>query len=160
MGIVLCRVDERLIHGQVTVGWGEYLHVDRYVVVDDDLADAEWEREIYGLGVPAEAKADFLSAGEGRTALAGWRDSSERVIVLTRNLDHMVRLGGAGGFLGERVNLGGIYHAAGRREVLPYLFLSAEDCDRIRLLLDEGIAVTAQDLPSSPEVDGRSLLGA
>ena len=34
MSIVLIRVDERLIHGQVIVGWGERLHVKRIIVVD------------------------------------------------------------------------------------------------------------------------------
>ena len=29
MPIVLLRVDERLIHGQVVVGWGEHIHMDR-----------------------------------------------------------------------------------------------------------------------------------
>ena len=39
MPVVLCRVDERLIHGQVVIGWGHELRPDRYVVVDDEIAD-------------------------------------------------------------------------------------------------------------------------
>ena len=35
MPIVLFRVDERLIHGQVVVGWGGQIRPDRYLVVDD-----------------------------------------------------------------------------------------------------------------------------
>ena len=40
MAIVLYRVDERLIHGQVVIGWGSQLQPSRYLVVDDALADA------------------------------------------------------------------------------------------------------------------------
>jgi len=160
VAIVLCRVDERLIHGQVTVAWGGYLHPSLYVVVDDALANAEWEREIYRLGVPAEAASDFFTVEEARTALPGWRTSSERVFLLTRDLDHMLRMSGGGAFVDEWVNLGGVYHAAGRREVLSYIFLSDEDCSRVRRLLEEGIEVRAQDLPSSPAIDGRRLLDA
>ena len=31
--LVLLRVDERLIHGQVVLGWGSALRPDRYIVV-------------------------------------------------------------------------------------------------------------------------------
>ena len=44
--IVLFRVDERLIHGQVVIGWGHELRPERYVVVDDDLAESPWEQEL------------------------------------------------------------------------------------------------------------------
>jgi mannose/fructose/N-acetylgalactosamine-specific phosphotransferase system component IIB len=48
------------------------------------------------------------------------------------------------------VNLGGLHHAPGREEVLPYLFLGPGDRDRIRELDAEGARVSARDLPASP----------
>jgi mannose/fructose/N-acetylgalactosamine-specific phosphotransferase system component IIB len=160
VAIVLCRVDERLIHGQVTVAWGGYLHPDRYVVVDDALAVSEWEREIYRLGVPPEAASDFFSVEEARTRLSEWRSSPEKVFLLTRDLDHMCRLASERKLVGERISLGGIYHAPDRQEVLSYLYLSDRDRSRIALLLDEGADVVAQDLPTSPAIAGSSLIDA
>jgi len=158
VAILLYRVDERLIHGQVTVGWGGHLHPDRYVVVDDLLAGAEWEREIFRLGVPSDASSDFVTVEEGRKALREWRASEERIILVTRDLDQMLRLLKGMGTGGVVVNLGGIYHGAGRREILPYLFLSGEDRAHIRTLLGEGIEVEARGLPGSSAVAGRHLL--
>jgi PTS system mannose-specific IIB component/fructoselysine and glucoselysine-specific PTS system IIB component len=57
MSIVLFRVDERLIHGQVVVGWGERLHIQQIVVVDDQLRESPWEQELYCLGVPPSVDA-------------------------------------------------------------------------------------------------------
>ena len=65
MSIALYRVDERLIHGQVVVAWGNLLHPERIVVVDDALADSTWEQELYTLGLPADR--DARSAGASRT---------------------------------------------------------------------------------------------
>ena len=56
MAIVLFRVDERLIHGQVVVGWGTRLHPNRIVVVDDDLAVSPWEQDLYTLGLPDDLR--------------------------------------------------------------------------------------------------------
>jgi mannose/fructose/N-acetylgalactosamine-specific phosphotransferase system component IIB len=64
MPIVLHRVDERLIHGQVVVGWGAQLHAARIVVVDDDIAASEWEQDLYCLGLPPEIAPEFVSVVE------------------------------------------------------------------------------------------------
>lgn len=158
MGIALLRVDERLIHGQVTVGWGSRLHPNRYVVVDDELAGSGWEREIISLGVPSDAQAEFFTVEEARGEIRRWRDSDEVLVLLTRNLSHMVRLAAGGEIEGAEVNLGGIHHATGRHEVLPYLFLDEADRERIRLLEEKGVRVSARDLPSSPRRTTEDLL--
>ena len=86
MPIVLFRVDERLIHGQVVVGWGGPLHADRIVVVDDALAASAWEQELYCLGVPPEIEARFASVDEARARYADWAAGTRRTIVLVRDV--------------------------------------------------------------------------
>lgn len=158
MGIVLLRVDERLIHGQVTVGWGSKLNPRRYVVVDDRLRGSEFERDLFSLGVPTDAETEFVTVDEGRDRLPFWSESSEPTVLLTRDLDHMLRLARGGTLAGRSVNLGGIHHGPGRSRVLPYLFLNPEDRQRIRDLEAEGVTVSAQDLPGAAQTPSRKLL--
>lgn len=158
MPIVLYRVDERLIHGQVVVGWGSQLRPDRYAVVDDEVASAPWEQELFVLGLPDDVEVDFLSVGEARDLLGELRSSKERTILLTRDVASMAELA-RGGLLEETdVNLGGIHHAAGRTRIRPYLHLGAGDRREIRSLAEAGARVTARDLPGSPRVDLDALL--
>jgi mannose/fructose/N-acetylgalactosamine-specific phosphotransferase system component IIB len=152
MSVLLFRVDERLIHGQVVVAWGGHLHPDTIVVVDDALADSEWEQELYCLGLPPDVTAQFASVEVGRAALPGWRDGDERLVVLTRDVRTMLRLARNGLLRGSTINIGGIHHAPGRREVLPYVFLSESDTALLRDLQAEGVTVSARDLPGSREV--------
>lgn len=152
MPIVLFRVDERLIHGQVVVGWGGPLRADRIVVVDDAIADSPWEQELYCLGVPAEIDARFVSTDEARRALPAWRDDAARVIVLVRDVPTLRRVAEAGALRGDDINLGGIHHSAGRERVLPYLFLSGDDRRDLRELAADGVRVSARDLPTSRQV--------
>ncbi|CAN5859950.1 PTS sugar transporter subunit IIB [soil metagenome] len=158
MPIVLYRVDERLIHGQVVVGWGGPLNADRVMVVDDEIADSPWEQELYCLGVPPEIEASFSSVADARRALDGWRGSPRRLIILVRNVETLQRLADDERLQGERVNLGGLHHTEGRRRVLPYLFLS--DTDRIALaaVAAQGVEISAQDLPGSRSVPLDQLL--
>jgi mannose/fructose/N-acetylgalactosamine-specific phosphotransferase system component IIB len=158
MPIVLCRIDERLIHGQVVVGWGTRLHPERIVVVDDELSTSLWEQELYGMGLPTKLATEFVDVATARQRLGGWRAGSERVVLLTRDVATMVRLAEGRLLEGAEVNLGGIHHAAGRQFVLPYVYLSAEERTQLQELEGEGVAISALDVPSGRRVDLAQLL--
>jgi PTS system mannose-specific IIB component/fructoselysine and glucoselysine-specific PTS system IIB component len=157
LSVVLWRVDERLVHGQVVLGWGSQLRPDRYIVVDDDLAHSSWEQELYRLGA-GDADVLFRSVAAARDEVAEWRDSAARSILLTRDVASMRRLGAGGLLRGERINLGGQHHAPGRVQVLPYLCLSPEDRSDLMELTSEGADVSARDLPDATKVPLRSLV--
>ncbi len=158
MPIVLQRVDERLIHGQVVVGWGGHLRPDRYVVVDDALAASQWEQELYTLGAPQGVGVEFVAVPEARAGLPSWRASDQRTILLTRDLATMAALAENGLLEGTSVNLGGLHLREGREEVLSYLFLDETDRTFISGMAEEGVAVSAQDLPGSQKVGLETLL--
>jgi PTS system mannose-specific IIB component/fructoselysine and glucoselysine-specific PTS system IIB component len=151
MPIVLFRVDERLIHGQVVVGWGGPLHADRIVVADDEIADSPWEQELYCLGVPPEIDAVFVTVDEARRRVPEWKGGG-RVIVLVRDVATARRVAEGGVLAGEEVNLGGIHHAEGRTRVLPYLHLGPGDGDALREIAASGAEVSARDLPATRKV--------
>ena len=157
MPIVLYRVDERLIHGQVVIGWGLDLRLQRYVLVDDDIALDDWEQELYRLAA-GDADVLFATATEARERLGEWREEPARTIVLTRDIGTMRRLADGGRMVGEEVNLGGLHHAPGRKELLPYLFVSDEDREDLRKLGASGVSVSARELPDSHRVSLATLL--
>jgi mannose/fructose/N-acetylgalactosamine-specific phosphotransferase system component IIB len=158
MSIVLYRVDERLIHGQVIVGWANELRPNRIVVVDDDLASSTWEQELYAMGLPEELVTSFENVADARAHLADWRSGGARVVVLTRDVGTMRRLADAGAMRGEEVNIGGIHYAPGRDAVLPYVYLSRSEIGDMGALESEGVRVSARDLPGSRKVDLKEML--
>ncbi len=159
MPVVLYRVDERLIHGQVVVGWGAVLHPDRIVVVDDELAASDWEQELYVMGLPSNIETMFARVRDARQHLDEWRGSARRTILLTRDIDSMLRLAGGGLLAGEEVNIGGIHDAPGRHPVLPYVFLDAGEAEELKRLSEERVTVGARDLPTSRAVPLERLVG-
>lgn len=158
MTVVLYRVDERLIHGQVVVGWGAALSPTRYVVVDDALAGSEWEQELYGMGVPEDAEAEFVDSAGAVERLRDWQNGGERVVILTRDVQTMRRLAESGLLAGQEVNIGGVHHAPGRTKVLRYVFLSDEERRSLEDISNHGVEVTARDLPGARRVDLRDLV--
>lgn len=159
MPIVLFRVDERLIHGQVVVGWGGPLHADRMVVVDDELAASPWEQELYCLGVPPEIEAQFRTVHAARAEVEGWKTDPRRTIVLLRDVAAARRMAEGGALAGEEVNLGGIHHSEGRAQVLPYLHLRPQERAELHEIAALGATVAARDLPASKRVPLDELPG-
>jgi PTS system mannose-specific IIB component/fructoselysine and glucoselysine-specific PTS system IIB component len=155
---VLFRVDERLIHGQVVVGWGERLKMDRIIVVDDDLHSSSWEQELYCLGVPPSIDTLFVTVEEARRDLPHWREDPRRIVVLVRDLQTLARLAEGGLLRQEEVNLGGIHFATGRERVLPYLFLNREEFMALERIAATGAVLSARDLPGSRMVPLEDLL--
>ena len=148
MTVELFRIDDRLIHGQVVVGWGQPLDIAFIVLVDDEVAASEWEQELYRMGVPPEMQVYFESVASAAGRLAEYVNDPRRGILLTGDIDTMARLAAASGMV-KQVNLGGIHHRAGRVQRLRYVFLTRQEEDALRALAARGVTVTAQDVPAA-----------
>jgi len=146
--IKLFRIDDRLIHGQVVVGWGQPLGVGFIVLVDDEVRVSDWEQDLYRMGVPPEIEVIFASAAEAVERLAEWQADPRGGILLTGNIDAMATLCAGAGRV-PAVNLGGMHHRAGRTERLRYVYLTADEAAKLRRLASTGVRVMAQDVPSA-----------
>jgi len=156
--LVLNRIDDRLIHGQVVVGWGQPLDVRFIVLVDDTVAASDWEQELYRMGVPPEMDVRFHSAADAPRYLDGYREEARAGILLTGDIPTMRRLVVEAGV--RDVNVGGIHHRAGRTQHLRYVFLTPEEQDALRSIANEGAVVTAQDVPAARAVPLEELLAS
>lgn len=151
--IALARVDERLVHGQVLVGWVPHLHARRVVVADDEAAANPLARAAMTLALPpgVEAAVDPLGAVDW-TALSR---SADPVLVLLRGVGAAERALAAG-LTPERsavLNLGNVHYSPGRRKVTPSLFLSREEVEGLRRLAAAGFRVEARAVPLDAPMD-------
>lgn len=160
MSIALFRIDDRLIHGQVVVGWGQPLELRFIVLVDDDVAASEWEQELYRMGVPPEMTVHFLSVADAASRLGEFERQAGPGIVLVGEIATMQRLAQAAPAQVRTVNVGGVHHAPGRTGRLRYVFLTPAEEQGLRDLAARGVEVTAQDVPGSRPVPLDELLAS
>jgi mannose/fructose/N-acetylgalactosamine-specific phosphotransferase system component IIB len=163
--LLLARIDDRLIHGQVAFGWGGALHPSLYLVVSDALRADALRAEVCLCGVPEEARGRVVSVAEALTPTVLAEIESERTLLVMPGTEEAVRLLD-GGFPLTELNIGGLHHAPGKREVLPYVFLDQVDRERLRSMAARGVRVAARDLPSNPShpmeswIDGTDSRGS
>ena len=156
MTLLLYRIDDRLIHGQVVVGWGQPLDLKFIVLVDDTVAASDWEQELYRMGVPPEMEVFFHSTVDAIRELPKYQTDKRPGLLLTGDIPTMRQL--VDGANIPTVNVGGIHSKPGRSQKMRYVFLTPEEEQELRALAQRGPVVTAQDVPSARAVPLSDLL--
>jgi len=147
MSWTLHRIDDRLIHGQVVVAWGQRMNPARIWVVDDASAASAWEAELLASSAPGvEVRVmGIAQAAQGHAAEAAREGGA---FLLVRDLAMALALVEAGARVTE-FNIGGLHYAPGKHKVHEYVYLDDVDRAAARSLLARGVALWVQDVPAS-----------
>jgi len=148
----LVRIDDRLIHGQVVLGWARTLKPDRIVVANDRIAKNTWERKFYTSSVPPHIRVSFLDLEETARQLLNNLFKNELVMVLLESVKDVHAVIEKGVTL-EEINIGGLHYRDGADELLPFVFITEEDRRYMRELVKMSVTLRAQDIPgNSPKI--------
>ena len=152
MDVQLFRIDDRLIHGQVVLGWAKQLQSERILLCDDDVSQSEWEKELYTTCVPENLKAQVCGINETTSILSTKIQSKDKTIVLVKEPKVVMDIVNKG-YVPSSVNLGGLHFSDQRKKYLSYVYLNEEEIKQLHWLLDKGISIFCQDVPTSKALD-------
>lgn len=152
MKIVLVRVDDRLIHGQVVVGWTRTVGATQIVVANDEVAMNSMQRTLLKMATPAGVKSAILTVAEAGAQLAAGQFKGETVIVLVRDPKSLLGLLDAGLKL-EKVNVGNIRSGEGKQRLTKEVYASPEDIEAWKALDAAGVTLEAQWLPDQSKTN-------
>ena len=82
--VVLCRIDDRLIHGQVVTSWVKQTNGNKIFVVDDALTKDMFMQKILSAAAPPGVKVEVLGISDAVDVLKGEAGSGENVIILVK----------------------------------------------------------------------------
>ena len=149
--LMLFRIDDRLVHAQVILGWGRKIKPDRILVADDFVAADEWERNIYVSAVPPEVKISIMPLREAVNQLTNGIFDSERVILLVKGPKDALRLLELG-LRSEEINVGGMHFSEGKEKILDNVYIDEEDRQALREMVKLGVTLEARALPDHERV--------
>jgi len=147
MSWVLHRVDDRLIHGQVVIAWGNRLSPRTIWVVDDASAANSWERELLQSAAPG-VEVRVLTVTEAAVRYGEMAAAAGPAFLVVRDLGTARALVEAGAAI-PSFNLGGLHYAPGKEKVNEYIYLDESDRSAARALAARGVELVVQDVPAS-----------
>jgi PTS system mannose-specific IIB component len=142
----LVRIDDRLIHGQVIAVWCKHQPFSRIVIVDDAVAADAFMQQVLQLSAPPGLRVDVFSIAEGIQALNADTPARRTTMVLVKSPQTARRLYD-GGLKYNALNIGGIGHGPGRKNIFKNISASAEEIVILKDLLNKGVKITLLTVP-------------
>jgi mannose/fructose/N-acetylgalactosamine-specific phosphotransferase system component IIB len=150
MPVVLARIDDRLLHGQVVEGWAPHVQADTIVVVSDSVYREKDRCQLMQLIVPDHIDLMVIPLSDLDNLLSN--SAETRLLLLFSGLEDVVAVLERGVEL-DSINVGNLHNIKGGTEITPSVYLNSKDMDAIRFLANKGIAVEAREVPGGASMD-------
>lgn len=159
--VVLARIDERLLHGQVCTKWMQATHANVIVLADDDQVNDKFTCKIFMGMKPAGTELQIFTVDQAIEYLKEDSPENEKVMLLTKCAQSFLRMNEAGVvydkiICGSAAVSGNKYGK--RKKLIRDLFASDSEKDAMRALIDKGVTMVYQLAIDNAPVDLAKLL--
>lgn len=144
--IVLTRIDDRLIHGQVVTAWVKHTDANRILIVDDPLTKDTFMQRILRSAAPAGITVEVKGVAEAAEFLKEEAEQDEKLMILVKGPQSLESLIDAGVKL-PLIILGGMGAKAGRKKFNRNVSASEEEIACMKRLEEKGAVVQFQLVP-------------
>ncbi|MFO7576464.1 MAG: PTS sugar transporter subunit IIB [Pelovirga sp.] len=157
MNIVLTRVDNRLIHGQVLEAWVPFVQANCIVVANDMIAVNPLKKMMMKASVPSRMRVEIGSVSDAVALLLSEDLAAYRVLLLFGTTADALRAFQSG-LPYEQLNLGNLHAETGKARYSCTVFLDAADLEDLESLERAGVKITARCIPADSERPWRKLI--
>lgn len=151
MKVVLNRIDERLVHGQVIASWTKLLSIKRILVIDDKFAKDPFMSEVLAMAAPTGVSVKCISVSTAYHELSTSSDEVKTMLLFkgTEAPLELVKLG----YNIKKLNVGNMGSGPTRKPITKRVFMSLEDISNMKELVKSGVYVYLQMLSNDNEVN-------
>jgi PTS system mannose-specific IIB component len=158
MNILLVRVDDRFIHGQILESWIPFLKAQSVVVANDALASDHFQKTIMSMAIPDRIALRIVTLDEV-TCLAQDMDlDDKRTLVIVSSIKDAYALYSKG-FRFLKLNLGNNKGTQSSQQVSYSVWVDQDDVRMLKALMNNGVDVSLQSVPRERFIDMKSLMG-
>lgn len=157
--VVLARVDDRLIHGEVVTAWTPTMRANRIIIVDDEVAKDTFNVRVVKALAPAGTKVFVYDVEKASEKLMVQGLPDERLLVLAKTPTTFNRLIKNGVPLKE-VNLGGAGIRGERKPFINNVSLDPEEVKACEEMQKAGCRVYYQLVPEQGVIEIDNALKA
>lgn len=90
--IVMVRLDERMIHGQVAIKWSRHTGVDRIVVANDEAAANPLIQKSLMMAAPDTAKTAIKDVGASIELLRDPKAAQHKILIIVSTPEDLLRI--------------------------------------------------------------------
>ena len=144
--ILLTRIDNRLVHGQVGVTWTSTIGANLLIVVDDEVANDDIQQKLMGITADTYGFGIRFFSIEKTIAIIAKAAPHQKIFLICRT-PAIVRKLIEGGLSLKDVNVGNMHFSEGKKQISSKVYVDDSDLDDLRFIKRSGINLFIQDVP-------------
>ena len=146
--ILLTRIDNRLVHGQVGVTWTQTLNANLIVVADDVVAEDELQKSLMTVTAKSSNVGIRFFTIQKTADVIDKASPDQHIFLVVRNPQSARALVEKGVHLKD-LNVGNMNFAPGKRELSKKVYVDDTDMDDLKFIVATGTNVFMQDVPGT-----------
>lgn len=155
--ILLTRIDNRLIHGQVATQWTNVVGANLLLVANDEVSENKMRQSLMDMAAPTGVATRYFSI-EKTINIIGKASDKQKIFIICENPKDVLKLV-EGGVPITKVNVGNMHMAEGKRQVATVVCVDDEDVEAFRKLREHGVELEIRKVPQEPAENVEKLFG-
>jgi len=144
--IVLTRIDNRLIHGQVATQWSSTINANLLLVANDEVSTNKFRQGLMDMAAPSYAKTRYFSLQKTIDVIHKASPAQSIFIICESPSDVLTLV--KGGVPIKKVNIGNMHMSDGKRQVATSVAIDDADLEAFKELRDLGVELEIRKVPS------------
>lgn len=144
--ILLTRIDNRLVHGQVGMTWTNTLQANLVLVANDDVAKDFAQQALMDMVLPEGVSSRYFSI-EKTINVIHKTSASQKIFLVVKTPQDALRLV-QGGVPIKYINIGNLHFEKGKKQILPTISVDEDDIETFKKLNELGIELEIKGVPS------------
>ncbi|MFV0381601.1 MAG: PTS galactosamine transporter subunit IIB [Breznakia sp.] len=144
--ILLTRIDNRLVHGQVGVTWTKTLGANLIVVADDDVANDKMQQTIMSVTAKSSGVGVRFFSIAQTAEVIGKAAPSQKIFIVVKTPKAVRKLVELSVPI-KAVNVGNMHFSDGKRSITKKVYVDDADMEDLKFLVEKGVHVYCQDVP-------------
>lgn len=153
--IVLTRIDNRLIHGQVATQWSGTVGANLLLVANDEASTDKLRQQLMDMAAPSYAQTRYFTI-ERTIEIIGKASAAQKIAIIVETPQDVLRLV-EGGVPIKKVNIGNMHMSEGKRQVATTVAVDDADVETFKKLQSLGVELEIRRVPSTPIEDTNKL---
>ncbi|WP_439442639.1 PTS N-acetylgalactosamine transporter subunit IIB [Listeria aquatica] len=154
--ILLTRIDNRLVHGQVGMTWVNTLGANLVIVANDAVAEDKVQQNLMDMVLPETAESRFFTI-EKVIRIIGKAASRQKILLVIKSPEDALKLV-EGGVPIKKINVGNLHFAEGKKQLSATVSVDEADIRVFQKLHDLGVELEVQGIPNERARDLMELL--
>ena len=153
--IVLTRIDNCLVHSQITTQWFTAIGANMILVANDDVSTDRMRQGLMDMAAPSYAAMRYWSIQKTIETIHGASDR-QKIFLVCETPKDVLRLV-EGGVPLKKVSVGYMYMSEGKRQVTNFIAVDDQDVAVFARLRELGVEIELRRVPAETAEDVEKL---